>query len=214
MTRLLSIVVVLVALCTLPPACAQFSPRDFFAIAPASTFYTEDEMSEADKTAIIKGGFRATTSFSCTAWGVAEEDSQSLTLKYCKDSFVRIRVYPSQEHSPVVLVESTRASGRASNTYFYRVSASLKDITPIPEEQLQTIGIEPVTENDLVTEKDKFKDSEAERAILLLSDDGRLRASVDTWMNPRWENKDLAYDVIFEWTDERFQKRIIPLHLR
>jgi hypothetical protein len=196
------------------PAIAQFSARDFFIYAPASTFYTEDEMSNEDKTAIIKKGFQALHSFSCSEWGVAEETSQSLMLRYCKDSFVSIRVYPSTVRAPVVVVQSSRSSGRASDLQFFRVNIRSKKLTNIPPHRLQTIGIEPVTENELISETDKFKNSAAEKAALLLDDDGSLRASVDTWMNPRWQNRELAYNVIFVWNGARFQKRVVSLTLR
>ena len=196
------------------PAIAQFSARDFFIYAPASTFYTEDEMSDEDKTAIIKRGFKATHSFSCSAWGVAEETSQSLMLKYCEHSFVSIRVYPSTVRDPVVIVQSSRSSGRASDLQFFGVNVRSKKLANIPPHRLQTIGIEPVTENELVSETDKFKNSATENAALVLDDDGSLRASVDTWMNPRWQNRELAYNVIFVWNGARFQKRVVSLTLR
>lgn len=195
-------------------ALAQFSPRDFFVMAPASIFYTEDEMSDSDKESVIKSKFKTTTSFSCATWGVAEETTRSLMLRYCKDSFVRIYVYPSAAHTPIVIVQSVRSSGRASDLQFFRVDDVSKKLDTIALNQLHTIGIEPVTENELVTVKDRVKDSEAETATLILDDDGGLRASVETWMNPRWENRDIAYDVTFEWTGERFQKRVAPLPVR
>lgn len=195
-------------------ALGQLSPREFFAMAPASIFYTEDQMSDGDKAAIIKNGFKATTTFSCKAWGVAEETSQSLILRYCKDSFVRIRVYPTTGQDTIVIVQSARSSGRASDLQFFRVSVGSKELSTIPADKLQTIGIEPVTENDLVTKENKFKEGEAESAHLLLDDDGRLRVNVDTWMNPRWAEREIAYDVVFDWSGDRFQKRILPLALR
>ena len=196
------------------PAVAQYSPRDFFRAAPASTFYTEDEMSDAEKAAIIKDEFKHTTSFTCSAWGVAQETPQSLLLKYCQDSFVGIHVYPSTSRDPVVIVESSRSSGRASSLQFFVVKARSQQITMLPPDKLRTIGIESVTENDLVTEHDKFKDDEVEKATMLLDEDGRIRASVDTWMNPRWEQREIAYDIVFEWNGERFQKHIRPLARR
>ena len=196
---------------TLHKADAQFSPRDFFEIAPASIFYTEDEMSAADKAAIIKHGFKTTKSFSCTAWGVAEETAESLMLRHCKDSFVRIRVYTSPGQEPVVIVQSARSSGRATDLQFFRVKVGSKELFPIPHDKLATIGVEPVSENELVTEKDKFTESEVEKTSLILDDDGDLRANADTWMNPRWETRDIAYDVKFQWTGTRFQKRVLPL---
>jgi len=196
------------------PAIAQLSARDFFIYAPASTFYTEDEMSDEDKTAIIKKGFKATHSFSCSEWGVAEETSQLLTLRYCTDSFVSIRVYPSTVGDPVVIVQSSRSSGRVSDLQFFGINVRSKKLTNIPPHRLQTIGIEPVTDNELVIETDKFKNSAAENAALVLDDDGNLRASVDTWMNPRWQNRELAYNVIFVWNGARFQKRVVSLPLR
>jgi hypothetical protein len=196
------------------PAIAQFSARDFFIYAPASTFYTEDEMSDEDKTAIIKKGFKATHSFSCSEWGVTEETSHLLTLRYCTDSFVSIRVYLSTVGDPVVIVQSSRSSGRVSDLQFFGINVRSKKLTNIPPHRLQTIGIEPVTDNELVIETDKFKNSAAENAALVLDDDGNLRASVDTWMNPRWQNRELAYNVIFVWNGARFQKRVVSLPLR
>jgi hypothetical protein len=195
-------------------ARAEFSPREFFVIAPASTFYTEDEMSDSDKEAIIKSRFKRTKSSSCTSWGVTEETSQSLTLGYCRDSFVRIYVYPSAGRNPLVIVQSVRSSGRASDLGFFRVDGESKKIKSLSSTDLTTIGIEPVTENDFVREKDRVKESEAEPATLLLEDHGDLRAVVETWMNPRWTNRDIAYDVTFTWNGERFHKRVavLPLH--
>ena len=213
--RHLSMVVVAALTLLAPyPAIAQFSARDFFIYAPASTFYTEDEMSDEDKTAVIKKGFKATHSFSCSEWGVAEETSQLLTLRYCTDSFVSIRVYPSTVGDPVVIVQSSRSSGRVSDLQFFGINVRSKKLTNIPPHRLQTIGIEPVTDKELVIETDKFKNSAAENAALVLDDDGNLRASVDTWMNPRWQNRELAYNVIFVWNGARFQKRVVSLTLR
>jgi hypothetical protein len=213
MRHLIMVVVAALTLVAPYPAIAQFSARDFFIYAPASTFYTEDELSDEDKTAIIKKGFKATHSFSCLEWGVAKETSQLLMLRYCKDSFVSIRVYPSTVRDPVVIVQSSRSSGRASDLQFFGVNVRSKKLTNIPPHKLQTIGIEPVTENELVSETDNFKNSTAEKAALVLDDDGSLRASVDTWMNPRWENRELAYNVIFVWNGAHFQKRVVSLTL-
>lgn len=214
MKHLSSLILVAVSLLAPHRALAQFSPRDFFAMAPASIFYTEDEMSDADKVAVIKDRYKVTQSFSCTAWGVAEETAESLMLRYCRDSFVSIRVYPSPGQEHVVIVQSARSSGRATDLQFFRVDVGSKELFPISFDTLETVGIESVSENDLLTERDKFKDTEAKKASLLLDEDGSLRANVDTWMNPRWETKEISYDVIFEWTGNRFQKRVVPLTVR
>jgi hypothetical protein len=104
-------------------AYADYSPRDFFVSAPAELFYTDDEMSEEDKAAVVKKGFKTVEEFNCTAWGVASESKDALTLKYCQDSEVVIRVFRIKDAptEPLVAVQSARSSGRAVDLAWFKV---------------------------------------------------------------------------------------------
>ena len=194
-----------------PRAVAEYSPRAFFKAAPPSTFYTEDEMSEADRAGIVRSGFKPQVKFTCEKWGVADETPSSLLLKNCADSSVRIQVYPSTSGDSVVAVESNRSSGRAVNIAFFKVAAGSNSIKPIPSSELTSIGIDPLTENDFLQAKDHFKASENEVVSLYIENDGSLAGGLSTWMNPRWEKRQQAYSVSFTWTGQRFELSKKPL---
>ena len=191
-------------------ATGEYSPRDFFSKASPETFYTEDEMSVQDKEAIVRGGFRPSPSFTCSAWGIAEESPSSLTLKICPDSFVLIQVFPEKSGDALVAVESNRSSGRAVELRFFKVGAKNDSFTELSEDQLKALGLEPIDENDLLSEKMRFPAGTAQRAYLRLDERRRPTATVDTWNDPRWEKRTVTYAISFEWNGSRFDKRITP----
>lgn len=204
---LLSLTVALVLLvATAVESLAEYSPRTFFTAAPISTFYTEDEMTQADRSAIVRHGFQAATKFTCEKWEVAEETPTSLVLKNCPDSSVRIQVYPGNTNNSVVAVESTRSSGRAVTIAFFTISNPSNTITPLSSSELSSIGIEPLTENDFLSDKDKFNSSDNEVVSFALERDGSLTGILNTWMDPRWEKREQAYRVTLTWNGQRFER--------
>lgn len=205
----------LVFLCSLwvplaSDARAEFSPRDFFKKAPASVFYTEDEMTESDKQAVIKSDFKIQSSFSCDAWGVAEESPRSLTLQYCRDSSVLVYTFPKNNGDVVVAVQSARGGGRSVDLAFYSMAVGSPAVVRIPNDARESLGLTPVTDNDFL-KNDAFKPEEVEVAPLTLESDGILRASAQTWMNPKWKDKTEAFQVAFIWNGSRFEKKISPV---
>lgn len=200
----------LLALSASMVARADYSPRDFVKHAPASTFYTDDEMSEEEKAALIRGGFQKRASFSCDAWGIAEETPRSLVLKYCNDSAVTIHTFHDKKGSAVVAVQSERGNGRAITLSFFSASPTKTSITPLSSSEVEALGITPLDENDFVKATDKFKTDDVAPALLTLEGDGTIQARVETWMNPKWAVKQPAFNIAFVWDGERFQKRVIP----
>jgi hypothetical protein len=213
MKRTLQSLVLVTVLVVAAPSLsvAEHTPRTFFTTAPISTFYTEDEMSEADRASIIRTQFKPLAKFTCKQWGVAEETPTSLILQNCADSSVRIQVYPATSGDSVVAVESSRSNGRAVDVAFFKVSSGdvIKKISSSSE--LNTIGIEPLTENDFLLEKDHFKPSENEVVRMYVEQDGSLHGILNTWMNPRWETREQAYSVTLSWNGQRFEKNKKPL---
>lgn len=206
--RFLSLATIFV-LATASHSAAEYTPRTFFTSAPISAFYTEDEMSETDRATIVREKFKPMVQFTCEKWGVAEETPTSLTLKNCADSSVRIQLYPATSGDSVVAVESSRANGRAVDVAFFNVSSD-KAIKALAPSELRVIGIEPLTENDFLLEKDQFKPSENEIVRTYLERDGSLHGMLDTWMNPRWETRDQAYTVALRWNGQRFERIKTP----
>ena len=204
------VLVTVLVVATASHSVAEYTPRTFFTAAPISTFYTEDEMSEADRASIIRTHFKPLAKFTCTQWGVAEETPTSLILKNCADSSVRIQLYPATSGDSVVAVESSRSNGQAVDVAFFKVSSGdvIKEISP---SELSSIGVEPLTENDFLLEKDHFKPSENEAVRLYVEQDGSLHGMLNTWMNPRWEARDQAYSVALAWNGQRFEKNKKPL---
>ena len=188
---------------------AQVGPREFFKAAPADLFYTEDEMSERDKAAVIKGGFRITKRFNCSVWGVAKETKDSLSLQYCDDSVVNVRVFRSNAllDDAVVAVESSRSSGRASDLNFFRFKKGQQNFSPLTIEELKALGIEPLTENDFLDDSQKFAPGEDGAVRLVLNESGDLSGELMTWMDPRWEQRRQAYTVQFVWSGGQFVRR-------
>lgn len=191
-------------------AQAEYSPRDFFKKAPASIFYTEDEMTESDKQAVIMSNFKTQSSFSCDAWGVADETPRSLTLQYCRDSSVLVYTFPKKNGDLVVAVQSTRAGGRAADLALYSMAVGSQAVVRIPNDATESLGLTTVTDNDFLKD-DAFRPEEVEVAPLTLEPDGILRAYAQTWMNPKWQDKQEAFQISFTWDGDRFQKKISPL---
>lgn len=191
-------------------AHAEYSPRDFVKHAPASTFYTDDEMSEEEKAALIRGGFQKKGSFSCDSWGIAEETPRSLVLKYCNDSAVTVHTFPDKKGSAVIAVQSERGNGRAITLSFFSASPTKTGVIPLSSPEVEALGIIPLNENDFVKAPDKFKTDDVAPALLTLEGDGTIQARVETWMNPRWAVKQPAFEIAFVWDGERFQKRVTP----
>jgi len=191
-----------------------YSPRDFVSGAPADLFYTEDEMSAEEKQALVKGGFKKRDEFDCSAWGVAEETADRLVLQYCADSSVTVQVYRDvpDAKSVLVAVSSVRAGGRASNLSLFKAAKDQKEFVPLTDAQLREIGVTQLTENDFLKDAQRFSASEAQGVRLTLGEKGELRGEPDTWMDPRWETRQQAFEVAFVWDRGRFsrQSRDIP----
>ena len=192
-------------------AAADYSPRDFLAAAPAETFYTEDEISEHDKQKLLSAPFDPRTNFTCEAWAVAKESTSSLTVQICPDSFVRIQLYRAASGDTIVAVESNRSSGRSFDLQFFQVSGESNALFKIDDERLKALGLEDVTENDLLGERDSFPPSGSERVFLSLDESGRPRATPRSWNDPRWEKRTVAFDVTFEWNGSRFHRSAVRL---
>jgi hypothetical protein len=209
MKRFLVTVGTLISLpCT---AAADYSPRDFLAAAPAKTFYTEDEMSEDEKQKVLRAPFDPGANFTCESWAIAKESPSSLTLQICPDSFVRIQLYREASGDTLVAVESNRSSGRSMDLQFFQVSRESNALSEIADERLKDLGLDDVTENDLLAESDKFPPGGSERVFLSLDESGRLRTTPRTWNDPRWEGKTVAFDVTFAWNGSRFHRGAVPL---
>jgi hypothetical protein len=194
-----------------PQSLADYSARRFFTAAPINSFYTEDEMSEADRQSIVRSGFKLQEEFNCKKWGVAEETKSSLTLQYCGDSSVRIQVYPRASGGAVVAVESSRSSGRAVEISFFEVSREGDVITILPASALPSIGLNPLTENDFLEDKDHFSSSDNKGVPLSLSSVGSLSGSLNTWMDPRWSERNRAFDIELVWNGAQFERKRTPV---
>jgi|GEM_PF-3359269 len=191
-----------------------YSPRDFVSAAPADLFYTEDEMSSEEKQSLVKGGFKKRDEFDCSAWGVADETPDRLVLQYCADSSVTVQVYRDapDAKSVLVAVSSVRAGGRAGNLSLFKAAKDQKAFVALTDAQLQELGVAQLTENDFLKEAQRFSASEAQGVRLTLGEKGELRGEPDTWMDPRWETRQQAFEVAFVWDKGRFsrQSRDIP----
>jgi hypothetical protein len=201
------------ALCSLTlvsTALAEvYSPRDFVSAAPADLFYTEDEMSAEEKQALVKSGFKKRDEFDCSAWGVAEETPDRLVLQYCADSSVTVQVYRDapDAKSVLVAVSSVRASGRAGNLSLFKATKDQKEFVALTDTQLREIGVLQLTENDFLKDAQRFPASEAQGVRLTLGEKGELRGEPDTWMDPRWEARQQAFEVAFVWGKGRFSRQ-------
>jgi hypothetical protein len=189
-------------------ASAEYSPRDFLSQAPAETFYTEDSMTEDQKRAVLASAPNPPPTFNCEAWGIAEQSPNSLVLQICPDSFVRIQLFRQTSGDTIVAVESNRSAGCAVDLTFFKVVGNTGAITKLSDGDLTALGLVQVSENDLLPEDMKFPSGKAEILKLGLDTAGRPTALVSTWMNPRWETKTQAFDIVFEWAGARFRKKV------
>jgi hypothetical protein len=192
-------------------AAADYSPRDFLAAAPAETFYTEDEMSADEKQKVLRAPFDTETNVTCEAWAIVRESASALTLQLCPDSFIRIQLYREASGDTLVAVESNRSSGRSFDLQFFQVSGQSNALSLIGDARLKALGLDDVTENDLLAERDRFAPGAAKRVFLSLDESGQPRATRRSWNDPRWEKRTVAFDVTFEWNGSRFYKRVVPL---
>jgi hypothetical protein len=198
----------------LPEQCWGETPaRDFFSAAPAEFFYTDDEMSENAKALIVKQGFRISKRFDCSAWGVAHERPEILTLKICEDSSVTVRAYRSgaSHDGTIVVVSSSRSSGRANDLQLYRFVKGQTKFAPLTQDELKQIGLETITEGDFLAETEKLPPGESDQIQLTLAENGDLLAEPITWMNPRWENLHVRRSIRFVWHDGHFVKKVSNL---
>jgi len=186
-----------------------YSPRDFVKAAPAELFYTDDEMSEEEKQALVKNGFKKKKQFDCSAWGVAEESKDRMVLQYCSDSSVTVQVYrtTTDPKAALVAVLSSRGSGRSSDLALFQVTTGQEEFAPLSTAQLSSIGVTALTENDFLKDDQKFPAQDAQAARLTLAEDSTLRGELNNWMDPRWEHRSEAYEIAFAWNNGRFELR-------
>jgi hypothetical protein len=205
----------LVAVLNLPPSStAEYSPRDFISQAPAEIFYTTDAMTENEKQGALRSYRQRSDIVECTAWGITEESPTALTLQRCPDSFIRIQLFRGVSGDTIVAVESNRSMGRSCDLTFFNMASGTRMISEITEIHLQNLGLELVTENDLLTEEMKFPSGTARRLMLSLDETGCLWAKLWHWMDPRWETRTPAFDIVFRWDGSRFQKLLVKRPLR
>ena len=187
---------------------ADYSPRDFLSQAPAETFSTEDELSEVEKQRVANSKFIPSTSFTCEAWEIADESPTSLTLRICPDSFVRIQLFHQSSGDTIVGVESNRSAGRAFDLRFFLVAGPRREISELNDTQLKALGIDEVSENELLAPSERFPPATARMVSLSLDEEGRPKATLRPWEEPRWEKRRVAFEPFFEWDGARFHKRV------
>ena len=198
-------------LCMPSTATAEFSARELFSIAPTELFFTEDELSDSDRHAVLHSTPFPGRTFNCERWGISEESLSSLALRICHDSFVRIQLFRETSGTTIVAIESNRSSGRAVDLRFFQVAGSNHSMVPLSPSHIRAQGLEQVSENDLLMENDHFPVAEAQSVPLRLDEEGRPKATVVTWNAPRWAYRTAAFDVIFEWDGAHFIKRSVRL---
>jgi hypothetical protein len=186
------------------------SIRDFVAMAPAALFYTEDELSEEAKAALVKGGFKRTRSFNCSKWGVASESRERLVLQSCADSWVVVQLYrysnPHKDKRVIVAINSVRSSGRAGDLELFIVTGRGDSFKPLSQQQRSEIGIDVLTEDDFVAVEERFPAGDAQPVSLTLAESGALIGELQTWMDPRWESRNQAFEISFVWRGQRFER--------
>jgi hypothetical protein len=191
------------------PSHADYSPRDFFASAPAELFFTDDEMSAEDKASVIKGGYKHVEEFDCSGWGVASESKDTLILKYCEDSDVTVRIFPVKDspQEPLVAVQSSRASGRAVDLAWFRVAKGPDSFTPLKEQQLRQFGLERPQPIDFMAKGKTVPQGAPPLVKMELDQEGRVSSFIHTWMEPQWEHTQPDYSFVFIWDGARFTRK-------
>jgi hypothetical protein len=139
-------------------------------------------------------------------WSVRQISNSSITVHLCgSDDVIRIQLYQSQKNTVVAgLVYISGNHGQTQDFEFYLLD---QHYTVLKKHNLKQLGVENVRWNEFVNEKERFLPKDNNYARFSMNEDGRIEAYPWTWMDPRWEHREVTKMVFFEWNGAKFVKR-------
>ena len=72
----------------------------------------------------------------------------------------------------------------------------------------ESLGIRTVKENEFLGPAQKIPEAQNEAVNLVVTKDGTVSAVPWTWMQPRWEQRKIVYQIWYAWEGTRFVKKI------
>jgi len=69
------------------------------------------------------------------------------------------------------------------------------------------IGMQ-VNENEFLSVSEQLSEEDNGLGFLYKNDDGNIESSPWTWMEPKWNNRNIIRKICFEWNGEKFIKRV------
>lgn len=141
-------------------------------------------------------------------WAIETLTEDLITLVLCDvfDHHVHVRSYDKKNGLWLILVASQRgAHGGTWYFEFFDFDPNLNMLTPRTEKSL---GLSLPRENEFLNKQQKLRPLENHVAFFHLNEDGTIEASPSTWMEKRWENRSVAFRIIFKWNGSSFSKTV------
>ena len=193
-----------------------YSVTAFFIALDPHFVGAEESMTLVEKTKIVDSKFSANDSV-CSddsvgeeetheRWYVSEQNSDLLELHTCGGSSVIIRIYRRDTGGFVGVVVSVLGHhSQSQNFRFFDISGDGKIRRELATEELL---LEKVTENEFLAKEDFFVESDNHTVPFLMEDDGAISAAPWTWMEPRWEAKEIVRRIKYVWNGKEFRKEV------
>ena len=196
-----------------------YTAARFFEGVDKKYITTIDPISENQKTAILESGFLrgaevcgdpleqlAMEKTFDTSWYVTGIENYSLSLGRCDSSQeLIIKIYKKKSGGYLVVVESLMdGSGPKSSFTFFPISKSGNIGSILTSDK---IGMQ-VYDNEFISADEQLPEEDNGVATLYRNDDNNIESSPWTWMEPKWENRNIIRKIWFEWNGEKFIKRI------
>lgn len=199
------------------PDTQNYTAERFFEDVESRYIATEDEISADQKAAIITSGFRrgsevcenleGSSDGYFESWYVDENKDSFLKLGRCgTGSSVEIHLYKHKYGGSIAAVVSKMGNhGQSQEFRFFRIPQQGRLMLELTLEDLNLLDQK---ENEFLSLSQQLPEEQNESANFHMNHDGVISAIPWTWMQPRWEHREMINEIWFEWNGEKFIKHI------
>ena len=208
------VVAVIITYLSINHGIAQdYSIRQFFKDLPPEHISLPSAMTEREKKAIIEYGFSNNI---CpeykkrqrTIWKFTFKGEDTLVLVPCYDSDrAIIHRYKHLDGGYVIVLAMIMGNhGQTQHLRFYRIDSDNKIVDDNLD--LVSLGLLKLKDNDFLAKSQYFPADSNHQVPLYYADTGIIYASPWTWMEARWEEREVIYDIWFVWDGHKFVKKV------
>ena len=183
----------------------KYTAAQFFTDCKTEYIQTEGEISREEKQFIISSKF-VRKEVEDRQWFVRNLSDSRLVIGSGESSSVAVNVYRHEKGGSLVAVVSILGNrGQTQSFRFFRISENNKITSEL---KLKDLGIKQPKDNEFVAEGQYFPEIENKKVPLSIRTNGDISAAPLTWMESRWESRNVVNEVHFVWNGVKFVKTV------